>query len=64
MSSGKFKKDLEELINKHCLENGSNTPDYILAEYMCHCLHCFERAVNLRDKHKGLVEQNQTEMPL
>lgn len=31
-------KDLTELINKYSLENDSNTPDFILAEYLFDCL--------------------------
>lgn len=41
----KFRKDLEKLINSHSLENGSNTPDYILAEYLENCLKAFDYAV-------------------
>ena len=31
----KFKKELEELINKHCVENRADVPDFILAEMVC-----------------------------
>jgi hypothetical protein len=34
-----FEKKLREIINVHSLENESDTPDFILAEYM---LDCFE----------------------
>jgi len=27
-----FKKDLEELINKHCIENKCDIPDFLLSE--------------------------------
>lgn len=27
-----FRDDLETLINRHSMENNSNTPDYILAD--------------------------------
>lgn len=37
-----FKEELASLINKHSLENGSNTPDYILAEYLVNCLQNYE----------------------
>jgi len=30
-----FKKDLEILINKHCIENEVDVPDFILAEMIC-----------------------------
>jgi len=38
-----FKKELEHLINMHSIENGSNTPDFILAEYLCDCLAAYEK---------------------
>jgi len=41
----KFRKELEVLINQHSLENGSNTPDFILAEYLENCLKAFDYAV-------------------
>ena len=30
-----FKKELEVLINKHCIENECDMPDFILAEMIC-----------------------------
>lgn len=44
----KFLVELMELINKHSLENRSNTPDYILADYLGDCLAGYERAVQRR----------------
>jgi len=46
-----FKKELTVLINRHSLENGSDTPDFILADYLSHCLSVFDDAVKLRTKH-------------
>jgi len=43
-----FLKELEILINKHSKENGSNTPDYILAEYLDNCLKSFNKALYRR----------------
>lgn len=45
-----FEKALTELINKHSMENESNTPDYILARYMFTCLYAYRNAVQARDK--------------
>ena len=45
-----FRDDLENLINKYSKENGSNTPDFILADYMAECLGAFDRAVERRTK--------------
>lgn len=45
-----FRKELEILINKYSQENGSNTPDFILARYILDCLDAFDRAVNARSQ--------------
>ncbi len=45
----KFRKELETLINCHSKENGSDTPDFILAQYLDQCLKNFDRAVYTRD---------------
>jgi len=48
-----FKKELEYLINKYSKENGSNTPDFILAEFMNGCLKSFDAAVKRRENWYG-----------
>ncbi|MHA2064470.1 MAG: hypothetical protein ACXABY_08830 [Candidatus Thorarchaeota archaeon] len=48
-----FRKELESLINAHSKENGSNTPDYILAGYLEDCLIAFDRAVFMRELWYG-----------
>ena len=48
MIMSKFRKELEVLINQNSLENGSNTPDFILAEYLENCLKAFDYAVSQR----------------
>ena len=48
-----FGKELEILINKHSMENASNTPDFILAEYMISCLVAFEYATERREEWYG-----------
>jgi len=45
-----FRKELVRLINKHSLEQFSNTPDFILAEYLEKCLAAYDVAVSSRDK--------------
>ena len=30
--------EIEQAINRHSIENGSDTPDFILAEYLIDCL--------------------------
>ena len=44
-----FEKELESLINKHSKENESNTPAFILAQYIAGCLAAFNTAVQQRE---------------
>lgn len=44
-----FQKELTVLINKYSLENNSNTPDFILAEYLIACLQNYELAIMARE---------------
>lgn len=53
-----FKKELENLINNNCLENESNTPDFILANYLNNCLKAFNEAVCSREKWYGRNGEN------
>lgn len=42
--------DLRAAINKHSRENSSDTPDFVLADYLIGCLHSYENAVANREK--------------
>ena len=53
----KLRKEIEQAINKNSLENGSNTPDFILAEYLTDCLRIFDKAVNKREEWYGRKER-------
>lgn len=53
MEQTSFITELQQLINKHSLENGSNTPDFILASYMFNCLQNFQLASNRREEWYG-----------
>ena len=48
-----FEKELETLINRHCKENESDTPDFILAKYLTNCLNVFNESVKLREEWYG-----------
>ena len=50
MKKTTFRTDLEALINKHNMESGSNTPDFILTDYIIDCLYSYDRAVTRRTK--------------
>lgn len=48
-----FRKELEQLINRNSKENGSNTPDFILAEFLSDSLAAFDKATVLRSGWYG-----------
>lgn len=48
-----FRKKIENLINIHSLENGSDTPDFILAQYLIDCLKTFDTALQARENWYG-----------
>lgn len=48
-----FREELRMLINKHSLEIGSHTPDFILADYLVACLDLFDLTSNAREARYG-----------
>ena len=48
-----FEQKLTDIINGHSMENGSNTPDFLLAEYMVGCLEIFNRTIAKRAEWHG-----------
>lgn len=44
-----FKDDLAAAINVNSRENGSSTPDFILAEYLNDCLAALNKAIQARE---------------
>ena len=50
----KFSKELEQLINRHCVDNALNTPDYILSDYLINCLETFDNTIKQIEKRKKL----------
>jgi hypothetical protein len=48
-----FRIELMQVINRHSRENGSNTPDFILAEYLEACLTAFDAASRRRERWYG-----------
>ena len=48
-----FREQLASLLNRNSMENGSDTPDFILAEYLVRALESFDTAVNAREKWYG-----------
>jgi hypothetical protein len=52
----KLRKNIEIAINSASAENGSDTPDFILAEYLTDCLAAYDKAVVARGKWHGRPE--------
>ena len=51
-----MRQELEKVLNRYSQENGSNTPDFILANYLIHCLVAFDTAVNAREGWCGRTQ--------
>lgn len=51
--SKSFEDELAQLINKHSLENASDTPDFILANYIRGCMENLSLAVRKREAWYG-----------
>jgi len=48
MNKAQLKEDIRHAINRNSAENGSDTPDFILAEYLMDCLDAFDKTVQMR----------------
>lgn len=51
-----FQEELTSLINRYSLENGSNTPDFILAQYLVDCIGNFNKTMKRRETWYGCGE--------
>lgn len=58
--TSRFLQELTDLLNKYSQENGSDTPDFILAKYLFNCLGSFDTAVTEREDWYGRSEANLT----
>ena len=52
-----FHRELSSFLNRYSKENGSNTPDFLLASYLIGCLHTFNSIVNAREEWYGRREK-------
>ena len=52
-----FKHDLAKLINIYSLESVSNTPDFIIAEYLTNTLLEFDKLMRSRDNWYGYSQR-------
>lgn len=63
----KLSEEIQAAINRSNAENGSDTPDFILAEYLLGCLAAYDKAVTAREKWYGrgrLTEKSSATQPL
>ena len=47
-NKSQLRTDIEHAINRNSAENGSDTPDFILAEYLMLCLDAFDKTLHAR----------------
>lgn len=52
-NKSQLQQAIQNIINRYSREKKSNTPDFILAEYLMKCLDAFEWASNRREAWYG-----------
>jgi hypothetical protein len=52
-TDSEFREKLQALINSHSMEEGSNTPDLILAQFLTDSLVAFDMATQARERWYG-----------
>lgn len=52
-----FQSELASLLNRHSEENGSNTPDFILARYLTDCLEVWNATTKAREAWYGHMHE-------
>lgn len=60
-SENKLETELTALLNKHSIENGSDTPDFILAQYLLRCIDNLNRTISRREDWYGRKMKNSFE---
>lgn len=55
-ASETLENHIRRVLNCHSAENASDTPDFILAEYLIGCLNAYDQAVRSREKWYGRRE--------
>lgn len=50
--------DIQNAINRHSAENGSDTPDFVLVAYLQACLAAFDAAVIQREVFYGRAKES------
>ena len=48
--ASELEREIQSALNRHSAENASNTPDFILAQFLMGCLAAFNEGVHRRDQ--------------
>lgn len=59
-----FVRAIAHTINCHSMENESDTPDWLLAEYLAHCFDAWNTVVRARDKWYNFRQPFYVEPPV
>lgn len=59
-----LEEDVRAALNRNSAENSSNTPDYLLAEFLVACLDAYNVTVRQRDAWYGIHPEPGGGMPL
>ena len=51
--NNQLEDEIKAVLNSHSAENVSNTPDWVLAQYLLSCLAAFNTAVQQRENWYG-----------
>jgi hypothetical protein len=51
-----FTDELRQLLNRHSMENGSNTPDFLLSQYLTDCLIAYNKVAQANSQWHGGTE--------
>jgi predicted RNA-binding Zn-ribbon protein involved in translation (DUF1610 family) len=62
-SAPSLRREIQDALNRYSAENGCNTPDFILAEFLTGCLAVFDSAVNQRERWYGRQRADQKWWP-
>lgn len=53
MENTNLEEEMANVLNRFCAENESNTPDWILAQFLLNCLSAWNRGVQQRETLYG-----------
>lgn len=56
-------RDMATVLNKHSIDTRTDTPDWVLADYLVRCLRAFTDAVDEREAHEGTPLSTLTTRP-